>query len=172
MEQTHWKKLTNPDYLGAYSFNSGEEKILTIKQVKTELVTGADGKKEQCTVARFKENEKPMILNRTNCKAIQKIYKTPFIEQWSDKKIQIYVAEVKAFGEVVDALRIKPIKPVSAVVEEIKCEDCGQVITGANGKDADWIANYTFTNYNKKLCVDCATKTKEKIESEKTKDGE
>ena len=71
---THWKKLTNPNYLGAYSFSEGEEKILTIKEVKTELVKGEDGKDEQCTIAYFAENEKPMILNKTNCKIIQKLY--------------------------------------------------------------------------------------------------
>lgn len=26
MEKTHWKKYTNPDYLGAYAFQPGEEK--------------------------------------------------------------------------------------------------------------------------------------------------
>lgn len=25
MSKTHWKKLTNPDYLGAYAFDPGEE---------------------------------------------------------------------------------------------------------------------------------------------------
>ena len=44
-KHTHWKKLTNPDYLGAYSFNPGEEKILRIKSVSQELVVGTDGKK-------------------------------------------------------------------------------------------------------------------------------
>jgi len=28
MSLTHWKKLTNPDYLGAYDFAIGEERIV------------------------------------------------------------------------------------------------------------------------------------------------
>ena len=45
MNKTHWKKLHNPDYLGAYSLDPGKDKILTIKDVRNEIITGADGKK-------------------------------------------------------------------------------------------------------------------------------
>ena len=37
---THWKKLTNPDYLGAYAFDKGEEKTATIARVGREIVMG------------------------------------------------------------------------------------------------------------------------------------
>ena len=76
--KTHWKKLTNPDYLGAYSIENGSDLIATIKSVALENVTGADGKKEQCTVIRFVEDLKPFICNRTNAKTISKIYDTPY----------------------------------------------------------------------------------------------
>ena len=71
MEKTHWKKYTNPDYLGAYAFQPGEEKTVTIKEVKRELVFNPSGSgKEECTVAFFVEDVKPLILNKTNCKAM------------------------------------------------------------------------------------------------------
>ena len=36
------------------------------------MVTGPDGKKEECTVVHFAEKEiKPLILNTTNAKTIQ-----------------------------------------------------------------------------------------------------
>lgn len=108
--QTHWKKLTNPLYVGAYDFAPGEERTLTIKSVKREMVAGPDGKKEECTVIDFTDG-KPMICNTTNAKAITKAHGTPFIEEWGGKAITIYVAKVKAFGEVVDALRVRPIAP-------------------------------------------------------------
>jgi hypothetical protein len=112
MTQTHWKKLNNPDYLGSYFLEPGQELIGTIKVVKKEVVTGADGKKEECTVIHFVEpGLKPMILNTTNAKMISKIHKTPYIEEWAGKKIQIYSTEVKAFGDVVEALRIRPKIP-------------------------------------------------------------
>ena len=109
---THWKKLTNPDYLGAYDFEVGEERIITIKDIKRMTVNGSDGKKEECTVAYFEEPYKPMIMNVTNQKAITKLAETPYIEQWVGKSFKLVVVKIKAFGEFVDALRIKSEKVV------------------------------------------------------------
>lgn len=111
MSQTHWKQLTNPDYLGAYSLLPGQELTVEIVRVERKQVTGADGKKEECTVAILKDS-KPMILNSTNCKTLSKIYGTPYIEEWAGKSVIIHSEKVKAFGDVVDALRIKPTKPI------------------------------------------------------------
>lgn len=36
MSKTHWKKLTNPNYLGAYSIDDGKDIVLTIKNVANE----------------------------------------------------------------------------------------------------------------------------------------
>lgn len=112
MEQkTHWKKLMNPNYLGSYAFQPNQEMILTIREVKEEMVTGSDGKKEECMVCHFKENIKPLILNTTNSKTIEHIYQTPYIEDWQGKRVQLYVTPVKAFGDTVDAIRIRPKAP-------------------------------------------------------------
>lgn len=155
---THWKKLTNPDYLGAYALNPGEDLVATIKSVANETVTGSDGKKETCLVMRFHENIKPMILNATNSKTITKLLKTPYIEYWSGRKIQIYVESVKAFGEVVDALRIRPFLPVE---KELVCADCGKTITGFGKSSAEVVAKHTLNNYGKMLCSECASKAAE-----------
>jgi len=48
-----------------------------------------------------------MILNKTNCKIITTVIDTPYIEQWIGKSIIIYAAKVKAFGGMVEALRVK-----------------------------------------------------------------
>lgn len=109
--KTHWKKLVNPNYLGAYSLNPGQELILTIKKVVREKVIGAAGKKEECTVCYFVENVKPMIFNRLNQKTISKIHGTPYIEDWEGKQIQVYAEMVDAFGERVEALRVRPTMP-------------------------------------------------------------
>lgn len=111
---THWKKLTNPDYLGSYDFAPGEERIVTVKKVVREMVTGSGGKKEECTVCYFEENYKPMILNSTNCKSITKLAESPYIEEWQGKSFKIVVSRISAFGETVDALRIKAEKVIKA----------------------------------------------------------
>ena len=132
MEKHHWKKYINPDYLGAYSLDNGNggysDIIATIASVKVENVTGADGKKEDCMVMRFKENKigavdmKPMIVNVTNAKTLEKLFKTPYVEDWSTRRITIGVERIKAFGDVVDALRIRNTLPRETGV--VKCSDC------------------------------------------------
>ncbi len=114
--KTHWKKNFNYNYLGSYSLLDNQEATLTIRKVVKESVSTQNGSKEDCTVAYFKESvngeNKPMILNKTNCKTIEKIYHTPYIEEWVNKKIIVYVEQgVKAFGDIVDALRVRPKVP-------------------------------------------------------------
>lgn len=157
MNKTHWKKMTNPDYLGAYALNPGEEKTLTISVVKHELVTGTDGKKEECIVAHFVENEKPMIMNKTNLKSIAKLYKTPYIEDWQGKKITIYIDKVKAFGEIVEALRIKNVMPkAQQPAPAVICKQCGRQIVGNGTTTAEQIIQRSLKVFGKELCLECA----------------
>jgi len=104
--KTHWKQLVNPDYLGAYSLPDGNDMTIKIKQVVREIVKGLNGKSEECTVAHI-EGNKPLILNRTNCKTIAKLYGSPFIEDWAGKSIKIYAAVTKLKGDDVECLRIR-----------------------------------------------------------------
>lgn len=153
---THWKKLTNPNYLGAYSIEDGQDLVLTISNVKNEIVTGTDGKKEECVVCYFKENAKPMILNATNMKTITKLFGTPYIEEWQDRKIQIGIERVKAFGEIVEALRVRKTKPIEQAKTKIKCESCQSEVTASNGMTAEQLSAYTKKKYGKVLCASCA----------------
>ena len=153
---THWKKLTNPNYLGSYAFQPGEEKALTIRKVGTEEVTNPaePEKKESCIVAHFQQPEKPLILNKTNCRSIEKLAGTPDIEQWPGTGIILCVQKVMAFGELVEAVRIRPVKPYV-------CADCGGIITGYGNKSHAEIREYTQKEYRRQLCASCATKAKE-----------
>ncbi len=109
---THWKKFHNPDYIGAYAFQPGEEKIATIKSVATEEVPNPQGKKEPCMVVQFTQPDlKPLICNVTNSKAIEKVAGSPFIENWAGVSIQLYVTEVSAFGSTVEAVRVRTKAP-------------------------------------------------------------
>ena len=110
--QGHWKKQFNYDYLGSYSLDGKKEVIVTISKLDTDKVTGQQGRKEDCFVVYFKEFDKPMILNRTNAKAIEKVAGSGLVENWVGTQVTLYVEQgVKAFGEVVDALRIRDKKP-------------------------------------------------------------
>ena len=154
MPKTHWKKLTNPDYLGAYALEDGKDVVLTINHVREEVVTGTGGKKDNCVVCHFAENVKPMILNATNMKTITSLLGTPYIEDWSGKKIQIGIEKVKYAGDLVDALRVRKFLPA---VKAFKCESCGKNIMARGNMDAAGMAKYTKQKYGKALCADCAT---------------
>lgn len=120
MEQTtgtHWKKNFNYNYLGAYSLTAGKDMIVTIKDTKIEMVKNQKGENEQCFTCYFVESPKPMILNKTNCKAIEKLYGTPMIEEWVGKKVQLYSAMIRAFGTETDCLRIRDFKPEAQKID-------------------------------------------------------
>ena len=157
MSETHWKKLINPDYLGAYSLDPGKDMVLTIRQVRKEMVTGADGKKEECIVCRWVEDQKPMILNVTNMKTIAKMY-GPYIEHWAGKRVQIYASTTKFGGDMVECLRIRKDPPEDA---QIACEECGQFITPAFSMSVTQLAAYTKKKYGKNLCAECTKEKKE-----------
>ena len=110
--QGHWKKQFNYDYLGSYSLDGKKEVVVTIKKLDTDKVVGQQGRKEDCFVVYFNEFDKPMILNRTNAKAIEKVVGSGLVQDWMGTQVTLYVEKgVKAFGEVVDALRIRDKKP-------------------------------------------------------------
>jgi len=117
--KTHWRVLVNPDFLGAYSLKEGKDLIVEIVEVKRQMVKGDGGKQEECTVAILK-NQKPFILNRTNQKTIQKIYNTPYIEDWTGKKITLYATTTKVAGDTVECLRIRQAVPK---LPDLKIED-------------------------------------------------
>ena len=149
MNKTHWKKWNNPNYLGSYAFQPGEEKTLTIKEVKREIVQNQNGK-EECTVAHFVEDVKPLILNTTNCKTITKVWGTPYIEDWAGRKITLKVKKISAFGEMVDAVRVANERPADEIPV---CNVCGKQIQPMPGRTALAVAKAT----NGK-CLECAKK--------------
>jgi hypothetical protein len=107
--KTHWKKLINPDYIGAYALSPGLDMTVTIASVSREMIVSTGGKKEECTVAKLM-GQKPLILNVTNSKSIAKLY-GPFIEDWAGKRITLYASTTKLAGETVECLRIRPSAP-------------------------------------------------------------
>lgn len=169
-EKTHWKKLTNPNYLGDYSIPQDGDLVAIIDYVAQEKVVGVGGKSEMEMVAHFSDGNKPMILNKTNMKTISKIYGTPYLEDWRGRAIQIYYDPSIKFGrETVGGLRIRPFVPEMKMAT-MKCTDCGNQIAPAYGKDAVWVSKYTHQQYGKELCAACASKLKAKLDAQKTPD--
>lgn len=110
---THWKKLTDPNYIGSHDFQPGQELTVIIEAINKEQVQLFNGKAlevKDCILAKFKGAKKPMILNKENMKLITKVTGTPYVEQWIGKQIILHVVPVRAFGDTVDAVRVKYIR--------------------------------------------------------------
>ena len=150
----------NPNYLGSWDVEENGELTLTIKHIVDEDIVGKEGRKERNTVMYFAEDFKPMVLNITNKKTLCKLYKTADTDKLVGKRVKIGAEPVKAFGEVYDALRIRPVIP-EANEAPIPCADCGKPIEGYGKMTAKQMAAYTAKNYGRALCKDCAVKAKE-----------
>lgn len=156
---THWKLLTNPDYIGAYVLEAAQvdELVVQITEVKREIVKGVEGREDECTVAHLK-GQKPFILNKTNCKTIQTIYGTPFIEEWAGKQLTLYVANVKAYGDVIPALRIRPKVPVVTkpvlTPEHARWKGAVEGLKAGSCTLQDIERNYTVSDINRQKLID------------------
>lgn len=172
MDKTHWKSLTNPNYLGGYSIPQGQDIIVTIDYVKREEIIGAGGKKEFEVVAHLKDGVLPFILNKTNMKTIQKLYKSPYIEDWSGRAIQIYFDPAIKFGrETVGGLRVRDFVPKQQKSLPLICADCGKTIEKYRDMPAEQVAKIAYEKYGKPLCVACGQAEKAKIEARKAPDA-
>ncbi|MBK7337814.1 MAG: hypothetical protein IPJ00_17385 [Saprospirales bacterium] len=116
----HWKEVLNYEHLGAYSLEDGKDRVLTVKSATKEAIKNEDGKEDTCLVLYFAEDEKGMIINATNAKRIEAIYKTGIVSEWIGKRIQIYIEQVKAWGKVVPALRVREFEPASPKQSNLK----------------------------------------------------
>lgn len=154
----------NPNFLGSWDLDEmpGREVTLTIDRIVDQEVV-ANTQKEVCTVCHWTDKAfKPMILNVTNKKAICKLYKTKDTEKLKGKAVVIGIERVKAFGDVYDALRIRPRIPAQTAANAPKCADCGGDIPASNGMTAEQLAAYTAKKYGRCLCAACATKAANK----------
>lgn len=148
-----------PGYLGSWDIleQPNQEIILTIEKIVDEAVV-SNGQKETCTVIHWTDKSyNPMIVNITNKKTLAKLYKTKDTDKLKGKAVVIGVDKVKAFGDIHDALRIRPRVPKVTTADLPKCEECGKDITGRGGMTPEQVEQYTKDKYGKKLCAECAT---------------
>jgi hypothetical protein len=111
--KVHWHKVFLSDYLGACDLEEGKDIKLIIKNVSVKQVKGSDGKSQERNVAAFTDPKiKPMILNATNCRVVKKFVGSPYINDWVNVPIQVYVkSDIKAFGDITEGLRIREVQP-------------------------------------------------------------
>ena len=122
--KTHYRKVFDSPYLSAADIT--QPTILTIKKV-TQEKDKTKKSKDTFNTAYFVETElregeklKPLILNAINSKTMKALCPTedhpngsPFVEDWANTKITVYVEKNIRFGrDIVDGLRINTVSPV------------------------------------------------------------
>lgn len=156
--KTHWKKFQDNNYVGEYMFDgTDKDLVLTIKDTFLEEVFEPNSNKTTNErVISFEEIPQKLICNTTNAKRIEKLFESPFVEDWVGKKIALYFDKNVKFGkEIVGGIRVRITKPVENNV--CTCEKCGRELTPASGRSVEWLADYTKKKYGMVLCGACAT---------------
>jgi len=120
-DKTHYRKAFDSPYLS--SADIVEPTVLTVSHVTLE---GDKTKKTKdlFNTAHFIEKEirageklKPMILNASNSKTMKALTGSPFIDDWKQIKITVYVDHNVRFGrETVEGLRISPHAPEKKIL--------------------------------------------------------
>lgn len=89
----------------------GRDVVVTIEAIapRDELLRQG-GAKEYKPVMRLVGKTKALVLNKTNAKAIAKLYGNE-VTAWLGKAITIYPTRVKFGRDDVDAIRVRPVVP-------------------------------------------------------------
>lgn len=104
------KDMFPSKYLKASDFDETGS-VLTIERIKEESI-GAGKDADEKWVLYFEENDKGLVLNKTNTNIIAGMYGDD-TDDWIGKLVTLYATETSFQGEQVECIRIKkkPPKP-------------------------------------------------------------
>lgn len=161
----HWKSLQGKDFLGSWDFEQGEEKTVTIKGYRSEIIENPQNPsavKKPKVVIDFEE-VKPYPMNTTNCTMISEVLGSPDLDDWIGKQIVLHVEKVRGFGKIVDAIRVMDKLP-----EKYICEDCKKEIVAVGNWSAKQLADRSAVDFGVCLCVNCAKTRTEAAKNDET----
>ena len=104
-----YRTMFDSEFLYAFHLQ-GREHTLKIARVKGGEVTGSGGKKSRKPLMYFEGKQKPLALNKTNCKTIAGMY-GPDTDKWIGQSLAIYPTTTSFGNETVDCVRVKPAIP-------------------------------------------------------------
>ena len=108
-------------FIAAADLN-GKSFTLTIRNVTLEDMQSHDNKTVTKPVAWFTNAAKGMVLNRTNTMVIADLY-GPETDAWAGKRITIYATQVRAFGKMEPAIRVRPEVPAPPKATEVPVDE-------------------------------------------------
>ena len=159
MSLPSWEKIIDPNFINAELIGEeGAEKVVTIKDIDMAECYDEQTKTKIQKQTVFFEECKPMVLNKTNAKALKKLF-SPNSDNPADAfghRVILKVEKVKAFGKITTGIRIKEFS-------EEKCPICGNVILPYAGKSVQEIKEISERNLGQVMCGECMkNKAKEK----------
>lgn len=108
-------KLLNPSaYLADVELH-GKDVTLTVAGITREEVFMEGNKKDTKPILSFEKTPKKFILNRTNEKAMVKLYGVN-AEDWIGKRVTLYPTTCKVKGEVTGCIRVR-VAPAATTQE-------------------------------------------------------
>ena len=108
----HWREYLDSKTLGVGDMPAdGGDLIARIKRVERGNVSYADGPRKQPMI-HLDGVAKPLAAGATVCSSIAALYASDDPARWVGKLIALYPTKCKAKGELVDCLRVRPIKPL------------------------------------------------------------
>lgn len=99
-----YRKLFKSQWFTAGELDGGEL-TLTVEKVTVETVKNQGGE-EECPTLHFKEHKKPLVLNKTNAKAIAAKHGCD-ADDWIGKQITFRESVTSFGGEEVPCVRVK-----------------------------------------------------------------
>jgi len=124
----------------------GRDVHLTIASVRIEALRDPRGRTDEDTVDRYimrfeelsdregTDHPHLFVLNKTNASAIAAVVHEPEMTKWQGKRITLHPERVKAFGQMVDGIRVRSKAPPVKVAE-----------SGPEPKVADELESYRST---------------------------
>lgn len=109
---TDFRTMFDRDYIGHFDLPEGKDLTVTIKNVVAGELTAVGGRKSKKPIVHFRENYKPLIANKTNCKTIATLYGNA-VEQWKGKRITLCISTTRDpnGGGECECIRIRPKVP-------------------------------------------------------------
>lgn len=147
-----WIKIIDPNHLSAEVLGStGTEKVVTIKEIKEdECFDNKTNTKTSKYCVFFVEDIVPLILNKTNAKALKRLFSpnSDDVTKCYGHKIILKVEDVKFGRNMTTGIRIKEYS-------EEKCPICGDVIVPYAGKTVEEIKSISQNHYGEIMCGKC-----------------
>lgn len=112
-KKTPFTQCFPSDYLASDDLEDGRDLVTTIKKVTIKPVKNQNGESRMMPIAELSTaGYKPMVLNKTNCKVMQKFTGSKYLEDWKNVLVAIYVDHhVRAYGEEKEGLRLRTTQP-------------------------------------------------------------